>query len=121
MAAIEKLNERLARNTAAIISLKDIIYSMLPTPKARSETLAPVRAGGNDDLHRAKEDRLDREMPITVLPNALAYDPRQCNVFRNRMALGFAVLLLSAHLSTTDLSAAENHPQQIKVNGRNYK
>jgi hypothetical protein len=85
------------------------------------ETLAPVRAAGNDDLRRAKEAKPDREMPITVLPNALAYDPRPCNVFRNRMALGFAVLSLFASLSTTRLSAAENHPQQIKVNGKNYR
>ena len=60
-------------------------------------------------------------MPIPVLPNALAYDPRLCNVFGNRIALWFAVLSLFANLSTTHLSAAENHPQQIKVNGKNYK
>jgi phosphonoacetate hydrolase len=36
------------------------------------------------------------------------------------MALGFAVVGLMTALSTTHVSAAENHPQQITVNGKNY-
>jgi phosphonoacetate hydrolase len=53
------------------------------------------------------------------------YTPEQkVAILRRHMlelALGFAVLSLFANLSTTHVSAAENHPQQITVNGKNYK
>ena len=62
----------------------------------------------------------DREVVITVLPNTRARDPRSRNAGRNRMALVFAVVALFTALSTTYVSAAENHPQQITVNGKNY-
>lgn len=94
---------------------------MLLTPGEPSETLAPICECGKDELRRAKDANLDREVPITVLPNAQASDPRQRNGVRNRKAWGFAVVALLTNLSTTHISAAENHPQQITVNGKNYK
>lgn len=66
---------------------------MPPPPSVRSEVLALGCAGDDHDCHR----------------------PRQARLNWGRSALGLAVLL------TIPLSAADSHPQQIQVNGKNYK
>ena len=48
----------------------------------RYEIIAPLGAGGMGEVFRARDDRLDREVAIKVLPEALAQDPERLSRFR---------------------------------------
>jgi serine/threonine protein kinase len=65
------------------------------------EILAPIGAGGMGEVYRAKDTKLDREVAIKILPEALAQDPERLARFeREAKAL-----------------AALNHPNIAQIYG----
>src|SRR5271169_2156239 len=47
------------------------------TPLGPYEILAPIGAGGMGQVYRAKDTKLDREVAIKILPDALTHDPER--------------------------------------------
>ena len=47
----------------------------------RYEILAPLGAGGMGEVYRARDDRLDREVAIKVMPEGVAQDPERLSRF----------------------------------------
>ena len=49
----------------------------MPDKLAQYELLTPLGAGGMGEVYRAKDTRLDREVAVKILPEALAKDPER--------------------------------------------
>src|SRR5713226_2810396 len=65
------------------------------------EILAPIGAGGMGEVYRSKDTKLDREVAIKILPEAVARDPERLVRFeRDAKAL-----------------AALNHPNIAQIHG----
>src|SRR6266852_6247082 len=65
------------------------------------EILAPIGAGGMGEVYRSKDTKLDREVAIKILPEAVARDPARLVRFeREAKAL-----------------AALNHPNIAQIHG----
>jgi serine/threonine protein kinase len=45
------------------------------------EILAPIGAGGMGEVYSARDTKLDREVAIKILPDALAHDPERLTRF----------------------------------------
>ncbi len=71
----------------------------------RYEIIAPLGAGGMGEVFRARDDRLDREVAIKVLPEAVSQDPERLKRFE-REAKAVAALshpnILEIHDFDTD-------------------
>src|SRR5258708_40056388 len=55
------------------------------------EILAPIGAGGMGEVYRARDTRLERDVAIKILPEAVAHDPERLARFE-REAKGLASL-----------------------------
>src|ERR1700726_2520249 len=65
------------------------------------EILAPIGAGGMGEVYRAKDTKLDRDVAIKVLPQALAQDPERLARFERE----------------AKVLAALNHPNIAQIYG----
>src|SRR6202011_1234540 len=65
------------------------------------EILAPIGAGGMGEVHRARDTKLDRDVAIKVVPQALAQDPERLARFERE----------------AKVLAALNHPNIAQIYG----
>src|SRR5437879_7583975 len=65
------------------------------------QILAPIGAGGMGEVYRAKDTKLDREVAIKILPEALARDPERVARFERE----------------AKVLAALNHPNIAQIYG----
>src|SRR5690242_18229679 len=65
------------------------------------EILAPLGAGGMGEVYRARDTKLDREVAIKVLPEAVAQDPERLARFERE----------------AKVLAALNHPHIAQIYG----
>ncbi len=71
------------------------------------EILAPIGAGGMGEVYKAKDIKLDREVAIKVLPNALARDPERLARFEREAK----VLASLNHPNIATIYAIEESPE----------
>src|SRR6202790_4170874 len=67
------------------------------------EILAPIGAGGMGEVYRARDTKLDRDVAIKILPNALAHDPERLSRFEREAK----VLASLNHPNITAIYAVE--------------
>ena len=71
------------------------------------EILAPIGAGGMGEVYKAKDTKLDREVAIKILPNALARDPERLARFEREAK----VLASLNHPNIATIYAIEESPE----------
>lgn len=71
------------------------------------EILAPIGAGGTDEVYRARDTKLDREIAIKVLPAALAQDPQRLARFERE-----AKVLASLFVGSSRRASAARYPRR---------
>src|SRR5579863_3390968 len=69
------------------------------------EILAPIGAGGMGEVYRAKDTKLDREVAIKILPEALAQDPERLARFEREAK----VLAALNHPNIAQIYGIEDH------------
>ena len=86
-----------------------VIYAALTlppgTPLGTYEILAPIGAGGMGEVYRARDNKLDRDVAIKVLPQSVATDPDTLARFE-REAKAVAALSHPNILSIFDFGVA---------------
>ena len=75
------------------------------TPLGTYEILAPLGAGGMGEVYRARDNKLDRDVAIKVLPQSVATDPDTLARFE-REAKAVAALSHPNILSIFDFGVA---------------
>jgi len=76
------------------------------------EILAPLGAGGMGEVYRARDPRLDREVAVKVLPEAVAADPERLSRFQ-REAEAAEALNHPNILAVLDVGVQEARPYVV--------